>query len=292
MMETSPGFDSDDFVVVRRDDGDGEFRYAVRVPAPSRPLAFAVAAPWPDGRRLRCHPLDTWPGQAEVVDRCRTVSTVRRGPCLDVVLDRGSTNRCQFLLSPVELDDAGSSASDQQAVFWQTAASAPTVAPRQRVPTARERGVDELLVVVDTREQRAWEFDGFPVATETRTLRAGDYAVTHQGAVVAAAERKKTSDFARGLMRGRMPTQLAALATLPRAAVVVESSYANVLNSRVRIARPRMADLIASVQAAYPTIPFVFAGSRSSAQEWTYHWLAGCLSHHLDELTPSPLDPR
>lgn len=289
-MTDAPDLDPTDFAVARR--ADREPPYVVRVPVDGEaPLTFAVSAPWPTQARLRCRPVESWPPRAELVDRCAVAAVVRRGPCLDVVLERGADNRCQFLLSPVELDDSGSAATDEEAVFWQTATTVTVAAPRQRVPTARERGVETLHVLVDTREQRPWAFEDHPVTTERRTLRAGDYAVLHDGGVLAAVERKKTSDFAKSLMRGRMPAQLAALDVLPRAAVVVESSYANVLNSRRRITRSRMADLIGSVQAAYPAVPLVFAGSRGSAQEWTFHWLAACLSHRLDELAPSPLDP-
>lgn len=291
VMDTDTSLSAGEFAVARVDDRDPPYVVRIPIDGAAAPLTFAVAAPWPSEARLRCHPVETWPDHAELVDRCATTATARRGPCVDVVLDRGVDNRCQFLLSPVELDDSGSAVGDEEAVFWQTAATAPTVAPRQRVPTARERGVVEVRIHVDTREQHHWTFDAHPVTTERRTLSAGDYAVVHDGAVVAAVERKKTSDFAKGLMRGRMPAQLAALAALPRAAVVVQSSYANVLSSRRRITRARMADLIGSVQAAYPTIPFVFAGSRGSAQEWSFHWLAACLSHHTDELASSPLDP-
>lgn len=290
MTTSEPSPSPAEFAVVKM---TGEDTYAVQVPADGTggTLTFAVPTAWPEDERLRCRPLDGLPEWGELVDRCAVSSAVRRGPCLDVVLDRGVRNRCQFVLSPVELDDAGSAATDEEAVFWQTTSVVTSVAPRQRVPTARERGVEHLHVLVDTREQSPWSFDDFRVDTERRKLDAGDYAVAHDGALVAAIERKKTSDFAKGLMRGRMPAQLAALAELPRAAVVVQSSYANVLNSRRRIARKRMADLVASVQAAYPQIPLVFAGSRGSAEEYSFHWLAACLSHHLDELGSGPLDP-
>lgn len=282
------------FTVARDPDPDGT-PYLVRIPIEGGggPLTYAVAEPWPSEERLRCEVAD-WPEgeQLEVVDECAVTSAVRRGPVVDVLLDRGVRNRAQFVLAPVEVDDRGSAVDGaEEAVFWQTPSTAATAAPRQRVPTARERGVTDLTVLVDTREQRHWEFSDHAVVCERRKLDAGDYGVERDGQVIAVVERKKTSDFAKGLMRGRMPSQMAALAQVPRAAVVVESSYANVLR-RKRIARARMADLIASVQAAYPSVPIVFAGSRGSAQEWTYHFLAACLSHHDDEVVDSPLDPR
>lgn len=280
------------FAVVHDPAADGT-PFVVRVTVDGDPLTFAVSEPWPSGERLRCR-VAAWPDGdgVEVVDECAVTSTTRRGPVVDVLLDRGVRNRAQFVLAPVEVDDRGSAVDGaEEAVFWQTPSTAASAAPRQRVPTARERGVTDLAVLVDTRERRHWEFPDHDVTCLRRKLEAGDYGVERDGRVIAVVERKKTSDFAKGLMRGRMPSQMAALAEVPRSAVVVESSYANVLN-RKRIARKRMADLIASVQAAYPTVPIVFAGSRGSAQEWTYHFLAACLSHHDDEATASPLDPR
>lgn len=281
------------FVVVRAPAGVGA-PFVVRVPVDGAdvPLTFAVDEPWPSGERLRCRAA-TWPDgdRLEVMDECAVTSAVRRGPVVDVLLDRGVRNRAQFVLAPVELDERGSALDGaEQAVFWQTPSTVASAAPRQRVPTARERGVTHLTVLVDTREQRHWDFPDHDVTCERRKLDAGDYGVARDDRLVAVVERKKTSDFARGLMLGRMPAQMAALAEVPRAAVVVESSYANVLR-RKRIARKRMADLVASVQAAYPHVPIVFAGSRDSAQEWTYHFLAACLSHHDDEVGGSLLDP-
>lgn len=280
------------FRVVRAPNG-ADPPFVVQVPVNGGVLTYAVSEPWPSEGRVRCEAA-VWPEaeDLEVVDECAVASAVRRGPTVDLLLDRGVRNRARFVLAPVELDDRGSAVDgSEEAVFWQTPSTAVAVAPRQRVPTARERGVIALTVLVDTREQSHWEFPDHEVTCERRKLEAGDYGVERDGRIVAVVERKKTSDFSRGLMRGRMPAQMAALAARPRAAVVVESSYANVLRSK-RIARKRMADLIASVQAAYPSVPIVFAGSRGSAMEWTYHFLAACLSHHDDETTTSPLDPH
>lgn len=289
------------FVVAIDPDAPADQRYRISVPVAGhdRSLRLASPEPWPGNQRLRCYRDDADGGAArsfdglEVVDEVAVVSSERRGPSLDVVLDRKARSRCRFVVAPVELDERGSAATDEQGVFWQTGASAAQAAPRQRVPTARERGVVELDVVVDTREQghTAWTFEGLPVTTSREKLDAGDYAVVDSdGAVIAAVERKKASDFASCLTTGRMPDQMAALSCLPRAAVVVEASYARILN-RKRVTRDRMADLVAAVQASFPAVPIVFAGTRDTAQEWAYHWLATCVSHHDDETAPSPLDP-
>ena len=40
-----------------------------------------------------------------------------------------------------------------------------------------------------------------------------------------------------------------------------------------------MADLVATAQASYPDVPTIFAGSRPSAEEWTWHFLAAAFAH-------------
>ena len=234
--------------------------------------------PWPDDGPTACAPLAAWPEDAEVVDEVAVRGVLRNGPSLDVTLDRHARGWCQLTVGPSEVDERGSFTSDDQVVWWQDAAAIAVAPPRQRIATARERGVESLEVVVDTREQRHWTFEGRDVVLVHDKLDCGDYAVRLDGEVVAVVERKRKSDFASGLMRGRALPQLAALSRLPRAAVVVESSYARVLNSK-RITRKRMADLIATAQASYPTVPTVYGGNRAGAEEWTWHFLAAALSH-------------
>jgi hypothetical protein len=280
-----------ELTIARTADG----RHALRVPVDGGSLLFTTDADWPRERRLRCDPLAAWPDDAEVVDEVAVVEAARRGPSLDLVLDRGARHRCRFVVGPDELDDRGSrvdGASD--VVWWQTGASSRTTPPRQRVPTARERGVDRLEIVVDSREQRRFDFDDVrdcELVVATGKLAAGDYGVRDGDTLVAAVERKKLSDFTSSLTSGRLSEQLAVLATLPRAAVVVEVSYSRVLSSK-RVARGRMADLVAAVQASFPTVPVVFAGTRPAAAEWTWRYLAAAWSHHLDERGCRLLDPH
>lgn len=260
--------------------------HVVRLAWDDTELLWSTDGPWPRDTRLRCDPLAAWPDEAEVVDAAGVRHVSRRGPSLDVLLDRGVLHRCRFVLGPAAIDDRGSGLPGvDDVVWWQTGSAARGIPPRQRVPTARERGIDRLDVVVDTREQRAWDFSGVAdceVVTRVGKLDAGDYAVVVDGELVAAVERKKGGDFRSGLTTGRLSEQMAVLSTLPRAAVVVESSYARVLNSK-RVARGRVADLVAAVQASFPEVPVVFAGSRDGAEEWTWRWLAAAWSHHVDE---------
>ena len=262
--------------------------YLLRVPVPDGPpLVLSSTVAWPDDGPVACRPAATWPDDAVAVDEVGVLEVHRHGPALDLVLDRHLRGWCQLVVGPGEVDDRGSFVGDDEVVWWQDAAAIRDAPPRQRMATARERGVDTLTIVVDTREQSPWAFEDHPAEVVRAKLDAGDYAVLLDGRPVGVVERKKKSDFASGLMRGRALPQLAALARLPRAAVVVESSYARVLNSK-RITRPRMADLVATAQASYPNVPTVFAGSRDAAEEWTWHFLAAALSHARAEQAPWP----
>lgn len=262
-------------------------QYVLRVPLPrGDELVLSSTVSWPGDGPVVCRPV-SWPDDAVVVEEIGVVEVRRHGPSIDVVLDRHQRGWCQLTVGPDEVDERGSYVGDHEVIWWQDAAAIAVAPPRQRMATARERGVDELVITVDTREQRGWTFDDHPARTVTVKLDVGDYAVLLDGAPVGVVERKKRSDFASGLMRGRALPQLAELSRLRRAAVVVESSYANVLRSK-RITRARMADLVATAQASYPTVPTVFAGSRDSAEEWTWHFLAAAFAHAQAERTAFP----
>jgi hypothetical protein len=73
---------------------------------------------------------------------------------------------------------------------------------------------------------------------------------------------------------GRLRFALGELATLPRAAVVVEDRYSQVFTlDRLRPAT--VADGLAELQIRYPAIPIVFCETRKLAEEWTYRYLRG-----------------
>ena len=256
--------------------------YVLRVPLPEGgELVLGTSVAWPADGPVVCRPTP-WPDDAAVVEEIRVVEVRRHGPSLDVVLDRHQRGWCQLTVGPDEVDDRGSYVGTDEVVWWQDAAAIAVAPPRQRLATARERGVEELVVTVDTREQRHWTFEDFPAEVVVEKLDVGDYAVLLGGEPVGVVERKKKSDFASGLMRGRALPQLAELSRLRRAAVVVEASYNQVLRSK-RITRTRMADLVATAQASYPNVPTIFAGSRQSAEEWTWHFLAAALAHAQEE---------
>ena len=158
-------------------------------------------------------------------------------------------------------------------VFWQSPRTRKQARPDVRLPTARAAGVVELEIVVDAHERYPYKFADQQVRTVRRGLPCGDYAVNLDGRTVAAVERKSLADLVSSLTSGRLRFALGELATLPRAAVVVEDRYSQVFTlDRLRPAT--VADGLAELQIRYPAIPIVFCETRRLAEEWTYRYLA------------------
>jgi hypothetical protein len=134
-----------------------------------------------------------------------------------------------------------------------------------------------LEIVVDTRERYAYGFTHQQATTTRRALPVGDYAVTLNGEVVAAVERKSLADLASSLMSGKLTYALAELAALPRAAVVVEDRY-SALFKLEHVAPGRVAEALAEAQVRFPGVPVFFAETRPLAQEWTYRFLGAALA--------------
>ncbi len=106
-----------------------------------------------------------------------------------------------------------------------------------------------------------------------RALHAGDYAVEHGGGILAGVERRSLADLVATITGGKLWYLLAALASLGRAAVVVEDRYSKLYKlDRVRPAV--IADTLGEAAVRYPSVPIVFCETRSPAQEWTCRSLA------------------
>lgn len=252
------------FVVARNPDTASTLPYLLHVPVAGRPLLLKARDAWPRTSKVYCHRLDAWPDQAEVVEEVAVRSCERRGRAVDLVLDRGREHRSQFVFVHLR---------GREAIFWQTARTAAASRPGVRIPSRRASGVRELEIVVDTRERYAYRFAAQQAEVRKAPLRAGDYAVEVDGAVVAAVERKSVADLVRRLVDGQLAFAMADLATLPHAAVVVDGRYQDALTAE-HVQPGFVADLLARVAVRYPAVPVVFAGSRKLAEEWTYRYLA------------------
>jgi Lsr2 protein len=72
------------------------------------------------------------------------------------------------------------------------------------------------------------------------------------------------------------------LSALPRAAVVVEQSYARIFTAE-HVQGAKVADGLAELQVRWPSIPIVYCDTRKLAEEWTYRYLAAADTWARDE---------
>lgn len=239
--------------------------YLMRVPVGDG-LVLRTSGTWPRTAALYCHQVapDEWPTDPDVVERIPLRGCARRGASIDIVADRSRENRSQLVFT---------TARGRQAVFWQSPRTRKQARPKVTLPTARAGGIPELEIVVDSHERYAYRFAGQQVRTLKQALRCGDYGLVVDGSLVAAVERKSLADLVSSLSTGRLRYALGELATVPRAAVVVEDRYSQLFKqSRVRPAL--IADGIAECQVQWPGVAIVFCETRPLAEEWTYRYLA------------------
>jgi hypothetical protein len=254
-----------ELLLARNPDASSSLPYLLKLPLGDG-LVFRTKGTWPRTGALYCHPVavEEWPEEAEIVDRVRLRVCERRGAAIDVVCDRGREQRSQIVFTRSRGRDV---------VFWQSPRTRKQSRPAVKLPSARAHGLSELEVLVDARERYPYGFAGQQVRTVRRGLSCGDYAVCSGGRVVGAVERKSLADLVSSLTSGRLRYALSELASLPRAAVVVEEGYSRVF--RLEYIRGAMvADGLAELQVRWPNVPIAFCETRKLAEQWTYRFLA------------------
>ncbi len=258
----------DHFVVARNPDPDSTLPYLLRLPLEGG-IELKAKAPWPATARVYCHPVDTWPDRAETLEEVPVKQCTRRGRAIDLTLDRGRNNRSQFVFTEPHPGRYGG----RPMIFWQTARTARRARPGQRAPVRRAPGPRTLIIDVDTRERYGYRFAGRDVECRRSALRCGDYAVRDDGPVVAAVERKTLEDYVSSLLDSSMTYAMAELSTLPKACVVVEARYSQVL-SWPRVQPGWLAELTSQLYVAHPSVPVAFCDSRKLAEDFTHRFLA------------------
>jgi hypothetical protein len=256
------------FSVARNPDPASKLAYLVLLPLPEGPLVLKAADSWPRTAKVYCHRAEGWPEHPELVDQAPVRSCVRRGAAIDLVLDRPRYNRSQVIFTTIK---------GREGIFWQTPKTTRGSRPGVRVPARRASGLDDLAISVDTRERYPFRFARQRVTTSRRPLPAGDYAVEHQGEILAVVERKSLADLASSLIDGSLTYALAELATLAHAAVVVEDAYSGIFKL-AHTPGGFAADLLGALQVRYPAVPVIFCGTRPLAEEWTYRYLGAALA--------------
>lgn len=259
----------DDFVIARNPEPGSRLPFLVRIPVDAQGIVLKVRETWPRTAKVYCHRAAGWPEDVEVVERVAVRRCERRGAAIDLVLDRGRENRSQFVITRLR--------GGREAIFWQSPRTTKQARPNVPLPSGRAVGVDTLEVMIDVHERYPYtfgrKFGRGQVRTSRQALRAGDYAVTLEGVVVAAVERKTLVDLAASLLDGTLRYAMAELASLPHAAVVVEDRYGRLFGMD-HVRPSTVADALAEAQVRCPSVPIVFIETRALAEEWTYRFLA------------------
>jgi hypothetical protein len=258
------------FRVARNPDAESRLPYLIWLPIEDG-LVLKARETWPRASRVFCAQDATgWDQAAGLLEDVPVLLCRRRGAAIDLVLDRPSLSRSQFVFTQ---------ARGRPAIWWQTQKTAQAANPGARIPRGRSAGA--LTIAIDTREKYGWKFAYRALVIEHRALPAGDYAAIVGDAVVAAIERKTLENLATSLSDGSLAFQLQRLAELPRAAIVVEGDYPDLF--RTQPGRGSwLADMLGRLAVRYPEVPVVFAGSRKFAEEWAYRFLGAAVADHTE----------
>ena len=255
-----------DLLVAQNPEPDSTLPYLVRIPLGERGIVLKTKSTWPREKKVYCHRAAEWSADPQILERHAVRSCTRRGPAIDLVLERARENRSQLVMTV---------ARGREMIFWQSPRTAKQARPAVAIPTARAHR-QILDIVIDTAEKYPYRFGHQQATTVRRRLPAGDYAVELDGAVVAAVGRKTVEDLTSSLLSGKLTFALAELTALPRAAVV-EDRYSRLFKLE-HVAGAAAAEALAEAQAPFPSVPIVFCETRDLAQEWVYRWLGACLA--------------
>ncbi len=167
------------------------------------------------------------------------------------MLDRPRENRSQLVFTKIQ--------GGREGIFWQSARTTRQARPGIRVPRRRAAELAHLTILVDTRERYPYKFTQQQADTERRSLPAGDYGITDTNdQIVGVVERKSLSDLVRRLIDGQLTYAIADMASLPRAAVVVEdrsSSLFKLEYTKPGFVTELLAALIVSYRRSRSTSP-------------------------------------
>jgi hypothetical protein len=265
------------FEVAANPDPDSSLPFLIRLPLPDGGLVLKARDSWPRTAKVYCHRAERWPDHPEILERVAVRSCRRRGVAIDLILDRPRENRSQLVFTRIQ--------GGREGIFWQSARTTRQARPGIRVPRRRAAGLAELTILVDTRERYPYRFAHQQATTERRALPAGDYGIAHHDELVAVVERKSLADLARRLVDGQLAYLLADMATIPRAAVVVEDRYSSLF--KLDHTKPGfVAEMLAALTVRYPAVPITFCETRPLAEDWTYRFLGAALAHHQAETDP------
>jgi len=147
----------------------------------------------------------------------------------------------------------------------------------------RQWPLDQVKVLVDSREQHPWEL--LPMRTESTTLATGDYASACGRYLL---ERKNSVDELISCMtsgRERFERELERMQAFASAIVVVEGTYADLAMGcyRSKMSKNSALSTLVAWQQRYQ-IPFQFCGTRDEAERFAQSYFHQQFRNHLTAL--------
>lgn len=132
-----------------------------------------------------------------------------------------------------------------------------------------------MKIVIDSREQRPFDFQPFGAETIISTLPSGDYSIAGMETYVSV-ERKELSDLLNclGSERPRFFRELERLRSYEAAAIVIESPLSAIAagHYRSRISPQSAIQSLIAIQAQF-RLPVFFAKDRTEAEMYVFHFL-------------------
>lgn len=270
---------------IGRNPGSKRLPYLLRLPVAGAGRIFLAAGDtWPHGKDVFCVQLESWPGDAEVIEEVPVEACWRAGAGVHLVLARKQARRSMFVWTM---------SRGRPVIFWRSQTSMRGSRPGIRVPQARALR-ETLEIAIDSAERYPWRFARQAARTTRRSLPAGDYAVLRGDDVLAVVERKSVGDLATSAIAGQLSLTLAELERAPHAALVVEGRLSDVVKTGARgNVRPGwLLDIVAALQVAHPRVMWTFAETRAIAEDWAHRWLAACVKAEQPRYEIPLLDER
>ncbi|MCA1656340.1 MAG: hypothetical protein LC713_01245, partial [Actinobacteria bacterium] len=135
-----------ELLIARNPDPDSSLPFLVRVPLGATGLVLKTRDTWPRTSKIYCHRAEGWPEDAEIIERLPVRTCRRRGPAIDLILDRARENRSQIVVTQ---------ARGREMIFWQSPRTVKQARPNVALPTRRASG-SVLEIVVDSAEKYAY----------------------------------------------------------------------------------------------------------------------------------------
>lgn len=132
-----------------------------------------------------------------------------------------------------------------------------------------------IKIIIDSREQKPFTFQGYEAIIEPGTLATGDYSLKGLTDRIAI-ERKSLDDLVQCLswQRERFSRELERARAYDFFAVVIEASWQDLAQGRYRSKMtPKSASQSVMAFMARYAIPFFFAGNRKTAEFVCYSLL-------------------